>query len=131
MQSMNSSAGIARNAFDLQPKCCSSLSILSRTKEPGALDNQRAFGGRQTPGAADTGLLSPELAAGIGRVKGAKRLGVRIGNWLTVEQSRALLAKPQGETLRAKRVGRLGYGAQAHTESYLAHRQSNCETCQH
>ena len=26
--------------------------------------------------AADTGLLSPELAAGIGRVKGAKRLGV-------------------------------------------------------
>src|SRR6266705_1573000 len=27
--------------------------------------------------AADTGLLSPELAAGIGRVKGAKRLGVR------------------------------------------------------
>jgi len=63
--------------------------------------------------AADTGLLSLELAAGIGRVKGAKRLGVRIGNWLTVEQSRALLAKPQGETLRAKRVGRLGYGAQA------------------
>lgn len=30
--------------------------------------------------AADTGLLSPELAAEIGRVKGAKRLGVRIGN---------------------------------------------------
>ena len=42
--------------------------------------------------AADTGLLSPELAAGIGRVKGAKRLGVRIGNQLTVEQSRTLLA---------------------------------------
>ena len=35
--------------------------------------------------AADTGLLSPELAAGIARVKGAKRLGVRIGNWLTAE----------------------------------------------
>jgi hypothetical protein len=30
--------------------------------------------------ASDTGLLSPELAAGIRRVKGAKRLGVRIGN---------------------------------------------------
>src|ERR1700757_2023378 len=28
--------------------------------------------------AADTGPLSPELAAGIHRVKGAKRLGVRI-----------------------------------------------------
>jgi hypothetical protein len=41
--------------------------------------------------AADTGLLSPELAAGIRRVKGAKRLGVRIGNWLGVEQARDLL----------------------------------------
>jgi hypothetical protein len=29
---------------------------------------------------SDTGLLSPDLAAGIRRVKGAKRLGVRIGN---------------------------------------------------
>jgi hypothetical protein len=37
--------------------------------------------------ASDTGLLSPDLAAGIRRVKGAKRLGVRIGNWLTVDQS--------------------------------------------
>jgi hypothetical protein len=35
--------------------------------------------------AADTGLLSPEHAAGIRRVEGAKRLGVRIGNWLPVE----------------------------------------------
>jgi site-specific recombinase XerC len=52
--------------------------------------------------AADTGLLSPELAAGIGRVKGAKRLGVRIGNWLTVEQSRTLLAE-SGDGLRGKR----------------------------
>src|ERR1700686_824288 len=31
--------------------------------------------------ASDTALLSPDLAAGIRRVKGAKRLGVRIGNW--------------------------------------------------
>jgi site-specific recombinase XerC len=38
---------------------------------------------------ADTGLLSPELAAGIRRVKGVKRIGVRLGNWLTAEQSRA------------------------------------------
>ena len=53
--------------------------------------------------AADTGLLSPELAAGIGRVKGAKRLGVRIGNWLSVEQSRTLLAESGGDGLRGKR----------------------------
>src|SRR4030088_2276916 len=36
--------------------------------------------------ASDSGLLSPELAAGIRRVKGARRLGVRVGNWLTIEQ---------------------------------------------
>ena len=36
--------------------------------------------------ASDTGLLSPDLAAGIRRVKGAKRLGIRVGNWLTVDQ---------------------------------------------
>src|SRR5579862_879873 len=42
--------------------------------------------------AADSGLLSPDLAAGIRRVKGAKKLGVRVGNWLTPEQGRRLLA---------------------------------------
>jgi hypothetical protein len=36
--------------------------------------------------AADAGLLSPDLAAGIRRVKGAKKFGVRMGNWLTAEQ---------------------------------------------
>ena len=53
--------------------------------------------------AADTGLLSPELAAGIRRVKGAKRLGVRIGNWLTAEQGRTLLLNSGSATLRGKR----------------------------
>jgi len=33
--------------------------------------------------ACDSGLLSPELGAGIRRVKGVRRLGVRVGNWLT------------------------------------------------
>ena len=41
--------------------------------------------------AADVGLLSPELAAGIRRVKGVRRIGVRLGNWLTPEQGRRLL----------------------------------------
>jgi site-specific recombinase XerD len=53
--------------------------------------------------AADTGLLTPELAAGIRRVKGGKRLGVRIGNWLTVDQSKMLLQRcPLGD-VRGKR----------------------------
>ena len=33
--------------------------------------------------AADSGLLSPELAAGIRRVKGVRRIRVRVGKWLT------------------------------------------------
>jgi site-specific recombinase XerC len=52
--------------------------------------------------ASDTGLPSPDLAAGIRRVKGAKRLGVRIGNWLTVDQSRVLLGK-RSENFRGNR----------------------------
>ena len=54
--------------------------------------------------AADAGLLSPELAAGINRVKGAKQLGRRSGNWLTLEQCSAMLAGGvAGDNLRAKR----------------------------
>jgi hypothetical protein len=33
--------------------------------------------------AADNGLLAPELAAGISRVKSAKTQGIRTGNWLS------------------------------------------------
>jgi len=53
--------------------------------------------------AADSGLLSPELAAGIRRVKGVKQLGQRAGNWLTLEQAHSLLDKSDGETLRNDR----------------------------
>ena len=49
---------------------------------------------------ADCGLLSPDLAAGIRRVKGAKRLGVRVGNWLSAEQGKALISAPVGLELR-------------------------------
>ena len=53
--------------------------------------------------AADSALLSPELAAGIRRVKGAKSLGVRIGNWLSLEQAQSLMAARLSHTLRARR----------------------------
>jgi site-specific recombinase XerD len=53
--------------------------------------------------AADHGLLSPELAAGIQRVKGVKLLGVRLGNWLTAEQGRNLLTRVDTAELRGKR----------------------------
>jgi len=54
--------------------------------------------------AADTGLLSPELVAGIRRVKGVPQLGRRVGNWLSVTEGGALLSGT-AETLRQKRDG--------------------------
>ena len=53
--------------------------------------------------AAVSGLLSPELAAGIRRVKGVRRIGVRVGNWLTAEQGKRLLAGVERGSLRGKR----------------------------
>ena len=50
--------------------------------------------------AADAGLLSPELAAGLRRVKGVRRLGVRLGNWLTADQGRRLLRHSDLMTVR-------------------------------
>ena len=47
--------------------------------------------------AADAGLLSPDLAAGISRVKGVKQLGQRSGNWLSREQSSDVLRRARAE----------------------------------
>ena len=53
--------------------------------------------------AADNGLLAPELAAGIARVKSAKSVGIRVGNWLTLRQSQALLSTPDVATVKGLR----------------------------
>jgi site-specific recombinase XerD len=53
--------------------------------------------------ATDHGLLSPELVAGIQRVKGVKSYGHRVGNWLTLEQGQQLLNVVNPESLRGKR----------------------------
>jgi len=53
--------------------------------------------------AADAGFLAPEIAAAIEKVRGARKLGVRTGNWLTKEQASALLRAPNAESLKGKR----------------------------
>jgi len=53
--------------------------------------------------AADSGLLSSDLANGIRRVKGVRNLGVRLGNWLSAEQSVALWQAPNTKVLKGKR----------------------------
>jgi site-specific recombinase XerD len=70
---------------------------------PSTINQRLAAVRRLAYEASDAGLLSPELAAGIKRVRGVKQLGVRPGNWLTAEQGRALVEAPSLETLRGKR----------------------------
>jgi hypothetical protein len=69
----------------------------SRRLAPSSINLRLAAVRRLAYEAADTGLLSPELVAGTRRVKGAKRTGVGLGNWLTAEQSRALLQTPDAQ----------------------------------
>jgi site-specific recombinase XerD len=53
--------------------------------------------------AADNGLLAPELAAGIARVKSVKSTGIRVGNWLSLRQAQALLSAPEVATVKGLR----------------------------
>ena len=79
------------------------LELESRRLAPSSINLRLAAVRRLAYEAADTGLLSPGLAAGIRRVKGAKRVGVRLGNWLTAEHSRALLRAPDAQRLKGRR----------------------------
>jgi site-specific recombinase XerD len=53
--------------------------------------------------AADNGLLAPELAQGISRVKSVKSTGIRVGNWLSQRQAQPLLSAPDISTVRGLR----------------------------
>ena len=79
------------------------IELESRHLAPATINLRMAAVRRLAYEASDSGLLSPELAAGIQRVKGAKRLGIRLGNWLTVEQCRTLLRAPDERTLKGRR----------------------------
>ena len=52
---------------------------------------------------ADDGLMSAESAAKILRIKGPRRKGVRLGNWLDVENAERLVRAPDMKTNKAKR----------------------------
>src|SRR5215207_4397494 len=41
--------------------------------------------------AGDNGLLAPEIASAICRVRGSKTTGVRMGNWLSLQEVQMLL----------------------------------------
>src|SRR4051795_12532472 len=75
----------------------------SRQLAPGTINLRLVAVRRLAYEAADCGLLSADLAAGVRRVKGVKKLGVRLGNWLTAEQGQALWQAPDQRQLKGKR----------------------------
>ncbi len=77
--------------------------LKERNLSPSTINVSLAAVRRLAYEAADSGLLSPELAAGIRHVKGAKPNGQTIGNWLTAAQGRALLQDPEPDGVRGKR----------------------------
>jgi site-specific recombinase XerD len=79
------------------------IHLESRHLAPGTINLRLGAVRRLAYEAADCGLLSPDLAAGIRRVKGVKKIGIRLGNWLTAEQSQRLWQAPNGERLKEKR----------------------------
>jgi site-specific recombinase XerD len=79
------------------------IHLESRSLSPGTINVRLAAVRRLAYEAADAGLLSPELAAGIRRVKGVKKLGIRLGNWSSAKEARDLWQSPDAETLKGKR----------------------------
>lgn len=88
-----------------QPNSCSSLQNPFGTTAPRSNNDQPPLAAVRHVAyeAADSSLLSPELAAGIRRVKGVRGIGVRLSNWLTADQGRSLLLNSKGDDLRSKR----------------------------
>ena len=52
---------------------------------------------------ADNGLLDPQTALVIAKVRSPHRNGVRLGNWLSLRQAEDLLALPVAHSLKGKR----------------------------
>ena len=78
------------------------MHLESRHLAPGTINLRLGAVRRLACEASECGLLSADLAAGIRRVKGAKKLGIRLGNWLTIEQGRTLWQAPDRERLKGK-----------------------------
>src|ERR1700730_10694770 len=79
-----------RLAFNKQWCCAIAFTWRSAASRPERSTVRLAAVRRWAYEAADSGLLSPELAAGIHRVKGVRKLGSRLGNWLTAGEAAAL-----------------------------------------
>src|SRR5260370_38620447 len=100
---MSSLSGTARS----EPRLSFSKAIVlryrmhleSRKLAPGTVNLRLGAVRRLAYEASDCGLLSPDLAPGIRRVKGVKKVGVRLGNWLIAEQGETCCQSPANSRL--------------------------------
>jgi site-specific recombinase XerD len=79
------------------------IHLESRHLAPGTISPRLGAVRRLAYEASDCGLPSSGLAVGIRHVKGVKKIGVRLGNWLTPEQLQRLWNAPGTQTLEGKR----------------------------
>jgi len=70
-----------------------------RGLSPSSIKVQLAAIRRLASEMADNGLLDPLTASRIANVRGPSRRGVRLGNWLTLQQVEELLSLPNGDTV--------------------------------
>jgi integrase len=59
--------------------------------------------GASPPKPPTNGLLDPEIAGGIAKLKDVRSHGVRTGNWLNKEQAETILRLPDLSTLKGRR----------------------------
>jgi integrase len=77
--------------------------LIDRRYSASSINQRLAAIRRLARKAADEGLLSPEHAAGILRMKGVKKTAVTSGKWLTTQQAEALMNAPDPRNKKGKR----------------------------
>jgi integrase len=91
--------GPFRKAVVQEYKAC----LEGRSLSPSTINVRMAAIKKLAIEATDNGMMDISAMAAIARVKGAKRRGVRTGNWLEQGKARELLQAPAGDDGKARR----------------------------
>ena len=79
------------------------VSLEERSLSPSTINQRLSAIRKLAMEASDNGLMSPNIATAISRVKGAKQAGIRTGQWLTRKQAEDLISAPNVTENKGKR----------------------------
>ena len=79
------------------------VSLEQRSLSPSTINQRLSAIRKLAMEAADNGLMPPNIATAISRVKDTKRTGIRTGQWLTREQAEDLISAPDATGSKGKR----------------------------